>query len=390
MNKKILLVSHELSLTGAPLVLLRVATILRKKGFLIDLFSYKFGALKSNFEDLGIQVAEIRDRSRFLIQISRKQLSSYALIICNTVMTYKAVDVFQRYNIPVIWYIHESSIFLEKLIDEKREVEPILRNFYNIYTVSDYTKKCLSKYNNNCKVINNCVEDCFCGYSPKNNKIRFGFIGSIIKEKGVNSLIDAFLRLKECCDNISLSIAGNYENEFGLKLKTAISDKKEIKWLGPVKDRAKDEFFSSIDILCVPSDEESSSLVLFEAASRGLAVIATEKNGACSIIRNRLDSLVIPSNDCENLYNAMLCLVKNPNKVDYMKKAMRENYLSCATIDIFQQNLLKMVNDNIDNLPVVSNPLYLERFKIFQQIRTSSGFRDYYFCEKKFFSIKLK
>ena len=154
-------------------------------------------------------------------------------------------------------------------------------------------------------------------------------------------------------------IAGNYETKFASKLKNSVDSVKSIQWLGTVKDKNKKNFFSNIDVLCIPSLEESASLVLLEAASAGLAIITTERNGACNIIKNQSDSIIIPTNESCNLYNAMCKLVNNPSSIDSMKKAMRNNYLSSSTIEHFKKNVLKMVQDNLDNYPIVKTPLNL-------------------------------
>lgn len=391
-SNKILLVSHELSRTGAPIVLLKVASILKENNYKVDLFTYKYGELKEEFESLGIKVTEVRDdRNRFFYHLSKRSICSYKLIICNSVMTYRAVDVLQRFNVPVIWYIHESSKYLKNLVASQKDIGIILENFYNIYTVSYFAKSSISELGNPCcRVINNCVEDWFNGISKTSNIIRFGFIGTISKEKGVDVLVDAFLQLLKIKENITLTIAGKYDSEFASSLKNSVCHEKAIQWKGLVEGKTKKDFFSNIDVLCIPSNEESSSLALLEAASSGLAVIATKTVGACYIIKNKLDSIIIPSNDFDYLYNAMLYLIDNPSLIDSMKIAMRKNYLTDATFDLFKRNVLKMVSDNFSNYPIVKTPLVLEKYKLFHQMRTESGFRNYYLFEKKILSVKLK
>ena len=55
-SKKVLLMTHELSFTGAPLVLFYVAKILKEKGYLVVVFSTKDGELRREYVENGIMV----------------------------------------------------------------------------------------------------------------------------------------------------------------------------------------------------------------------------------------------------------------------------------------------------------------------------------------------
>ena len=56
-SRKILLISHQLSRTGAPIALLNVARLLREEGNEIVLISLDEGPLREDFESMGISVS---------------------------------------------------------------------------------------------------------------------------------------------------------------------------------------------------------------------------------------------------------------------------------------------------------------------------------------------
>ena len=56
-SRKILLISHQLSRTGAPIALLNVARLLREEGNDLTLISLEEGPLRDEFESIGVEVA---------------------------------------------------------------------------------------------------------------------------------------------------------------------------------------------------------------------------------------------------------------------------------------------------------------------------------------------
>lgn len=54
--KKILLLSHELSYTGAPNSLLRIAKVLIKNNFYVEVWSLSDGSFKEEFNKNNIKV----------------------------------------------------------------------------------------------------------------------------------------------------------------------------------------------------------------------------------------------------------------------------------------------------------------------------------------------
>ena len=96
-NIRILLVSHDLSLTGAPKVLLWLAKCLLSNSHSVDLWSIRSGALEREFVSLGIN-PEYVDNEICSIENKFRQVSKrYDLIICNTIVTHKFAKAFQTF-----------------------------------------------------------------------------------------------------------------------------------------------------------------------------------------------------------------------------------------------------------------------------------------------------
>ncbi len=358
-NKKILLISHDMTVTGAPNSLLRQAQYFKNYGCDVEIWTLGGGGLLDRYKEKGFNPVFVKNSRRDIKAQYEKNNKKYDFILCNTTVTYKAVDVLQRYNTPLVWFIRET-----KLVDEGMKDDPdfaeVYRNFYNIYTVSEYAANISQKYNQNIKIINNAIEDDFKDFTPLHEPITFGFIGSIMPVKGIDLLLKAFNKLHKQYKNTKLIIAGHYNNKYGQSLYSQSAD--YVEWLGEIQNDQKKVFFDCIDCLCVPSLDEPSGLVVLEGAMQGKALIVTENTGANYMVDNEKNGFIIDTNDVESLYDAMVKLCKSDIKT--MQKVSREKYLELGTTKREEKEVIKMLHDNINNYPQVNSELQLEPRKL--------------------------
>ena len=73
-----------------------------------------------------------------------------------------------------------------------------------------------------------------------------------------------------------------------------------------------------------------------------------------------------------------------------MQQKSREMYLKMATFTQYEENVLKMVENNFNNLPIVKTKLKFERRKILRKEKGENGKRTYYLFGVKIFSFYKK
>ena len=104
---------------------------------------------------------------------------------------------------------------------------------------------------------------------------RLGYIGTLSRIKGVETLLDAFTTAPR---EWRLSIAGSGELDSLVRDRAAADDR--ITFLGRLEGDAKEDFFASVDLLVIPSEwEENAPLVAVEAAVRGLPAVVSDRGG---------------------------------------------------------------------------------------------------------------
>ena len=150
------------------------------------------------------------------------------------------------------------------------------------------------------------------GRSGKSQEFVFLFCGQMIARKGVDLLLEAFLRLAEEHKHTRLFLVGRNADLPGLLLKYPYSD--QIEYNGFQSPNTLPQCFSQADAFVLPSRHDGWGVVVNQALGAGLPIICSEAVGAAhDLVEPEVNGLVIPSGDADALYQAMKRLVENPN-----------------------------------------------------------------------------
>ncbi len=147
----------------------------------------------------------------------------------------------------------------------------------------------------------------------------FVFVGRIVRDKGINELIEAFAKLNKDLPNTRLVLVGHQEERLDPikpKIKQIIETNPSIKAVGSQKDVRP--FYAEADALVFPSYREGFPNVVIEAGAMGLPSIVTDINGSREIIIEGENGTIIPSKDIDALYHAMKDFAVNHDKVKEM------------------------------------------------------------------------
>lgn len=168
------------------------------------------------------------------------------------------------------------------------------------------------------------------------------FVGRIIYAKGLDILIDALSKLDYIA--FRLIIIGDspdekYLNKVKNSLNTDLINKITI--LDFMSSKELDEYYHVSDIFVFPTRYDPWGLVLNEAMSKGLAVIASNKSvSANQLIRNGENGFVYQYDDAEELRYKLLKLIES--------EFMRLRFGLNALITIKDYTIEKMVQSHLD------------------------------------------
>lgn len=140
----------------------------------------------------------------------------------------------------------------------------------------------------------------------KDDLYTFIFIGRIVRDKGINELINAFARLHNENSSIRLILVGRYEdtlNPISEKTRQIIDSNDAIEAVGQQSDVR--HWLTAADALVFPSYREGFPNVVIEAGAMGLPSIVTDINGCNEIIEEGENGTIVPPRNADALYEAM-------------------------------------------------------------------------------------
>ncbi|WP_299336499.1 glycosyltransferase family 4 protein [uncultured Psychroserpens sp.] len=148
-----------------------------------------------------------------------------------------------------------------------------------------------------------------------NDDIVFIFIGRIVKDKGINELVNAFDRLSKKQLNCKLLLVGPRENHLDPLLpetEKRIAENNQILAVGVQKDIRP--YVAISHVLTFPSYREGFPNVVLQCSCMGLPAIVSNINGCNEVIEDQVNGLVIPVKNEMALENAMQFMIDNPHE----------------------------------------------------------------------------
>lgn len=170
----------------------------------------------------------------------------------------------------------------------------------------------------------------------------FCFVGRIVRDKGINELVSAFVRLHEKYPQVRLLLVGPFEKKLDPVLpetEKAIQNHPAIRFMGFQPDVRP--FLVASGTLVLPSYREGFPNVVLQAGAMGLPSIVTDINGCNEIIIPNENGVIIPSKDEEALYRAMENFLLHPEEVQRMAKKARPLVASRYDRKVLWEALIK-------------------------------------------------
>jgi glycosyltransferase involved in cell wall biosynthesis len=149
--------------------------------------------------------------------------------------------------------------------------------------------------------------------------LTFVFVGRIVRDKGVDELVAAFVKLNRIYSNTRLLLVGPYEehlNPVQSGTKFLIDACECIEAVGAQKDVRP--FYEQSDVLVFPSYREGFPNVVIEAGAMELPSIVTDINGSREIIEDGRNGLIVPARDEQALFEAMKWIVEHDEERNAM------------------------------------------------------------------------
>ena len=160
------------------------------------------------------------------------------------------------------------------------------------------------------------------------------FVGSLIKAKGIEVLLEAISLIKKKIPNIKVYIVGDGSPSYKKYLEKLISELKinnNIIFKGFLTHSQLIELHRNIQIFVLPTFIDNSPNSLAEAMASGMPIIASHVGGVPSMIENDKNGILVEPGNAKDLANKIIDLISNKEKQSFIsknaKKMAKDRYL---------------------------------------------------------------
>lgn len=349
--QRVLFVIHELSLTGAPVVTLDAARVLRKNGYSPAFLTFRGGGVAEMLKSEGIPCI-IDPRLEWATDILLSDMdffNTFDAIILSSVACAPILRIL-RYTTPKkFWWIHETKegfFYADNHPDFRlaKCFEPIDA----VWLVSPLSVISLQKSvpGKEYQVLPYGVPTIKIQESPKHEKVNFLLIGSIIPRKAQVLFLHAIALLPEQIRQkgrfciIGESYSPDPYPEYSTEVKSLISKMPAIELLPSQSHKKCLDFLGKADILVCPSTDDPMPVVVTEALMLGKLCICSDAIGQAAILKNGRDIITFPSGSTEALARAMEQIIRQPERLQQFTEAAKKAYHTHFSMESFEKRLM--------------------------------------------------
>lgn len=346
-TKKIILISHDLSVTGAQNCLLQASKLLVQNGYQVIVGSPYDGDLRKDFSEAGATVI-IDERLRLSTIKDIEWIRDCNIILINTVQLYYLL-LERLSDISIIWWIHEPEILYKSVVPDI--LCKIDQKNLRIYTVSKVAEKALKKNWNGIRTANllygipdhmNLLRK---RNSRPNEKMRFVTTGAISELKGHDILLQAISLLsEEEKKRAEFLLIGGTDTKFGGEIMDRLHEMNLPVFVqGEKRNQDVLDILDVSDVLICPSRVETMSVAVTEGLMKELPVIVSNTCGIAEYIEDGKNGLIFQSENAVELKEKIAYCMEKRKYLGKMAKAGRETYIKNFSLDAFEERLMEIL-----------------------------------------------
>lgn len=167
-----------------------------------------------------------------------------------------------------------------------------------------------------------------------------GFVGRLVRDKGVIELVEAWKTLSEQFDDLHLLVVGAFDERDRVpsEVEAFLRNDPRIHLAGYVSDIPT--MYSAMDVFVLPTYREGFGSVLIEAAAMELPVVSTQVTGPVDAVRDGVNGTLVPVRDSVSLASAIRRYVEESGTRRQHGQAGREWVLEAFRPELVWNSLL--------------------------------------------------
>lgn len=347
----LLFVSHDLSLSGAPMMLFHAASWCRRNGVFVTVMAPEDGPLREKFEAEGIPL--IIDP---LVETEHESFAAFArdfdCVIANTIRTSAVVRALKNERVPVVWWLHEPGSVGEHYLAESAKLRATMPMPVLLLAPSERTALVYRPYTDQpVKCLPNAIPDIGGERGETvSDSLRFLLLASVEPRKGQDVFVKALTKLPaQVRQAAHFEIAGRtLDPDFWPPIAPLAEKLENLSVTGAVTHADALAKLKEADVIVSPSrDEAMPTVTILEAMSLGKAIVASNVGGAAEAFVDGENAMLVRPEGADELAAAIKRLVEKPALVSELGRKARETYERNFTIERFGPEFFELIRSVI-------------------------------------------
>jgi len=356
---RLLMVSADLSLSGAPLMLWMLAKHLltRRPPYRIQVLSSRPGPLEAIFKRAGIEVFLHHN----VIQDARwcaKYIQNQDLVVANTIVTWRSVVAAKALAKPCLWWIHESK-FGWRLAHFNKSIARTFPMARKVVFPCEATRRLFESFSppGNYETIPNGLDWDSLDIpqeefppQPANSRFKMVSVASLEPRKGQDLLLRAIYELpQEIRRQVDCYLVGRrLEERYCRKLDKLASKLDHVYLLGEIPRPQVQQLLKGADVFILPSRDEVFPTSLLEALAERKGVIAAAVGGVPEIIEHEREGLLFKAGDHRTLARHISRFFNDRDLLRACGERAGQAFHEKFTFQQFAKNIDKLLNSILD------------------------------------------
>jgi glycosyltransferase involved in cell wall biosynthesis len=357
-ENRVLLVTHELSRTGAPQALLQMARVLQKKFAVTPVvISPTDGPLRAAFEETGMHVIVYKTIFSLSYDINLKNfIYLFNIVIVNSMVSLNFIINHAMVCKHLYLWLHETEMsfnlhmrkFFKNYISQLR----MLR--FSVWCGSVYSHSLAEVFGKKGDLLLYCIDKHVLPEKAEHaEEMIFLIAGSIDARKGQHVFIKAVellpAELRSKAKFYIIGSPGNANSKYAKNIFTTAGKFREIIMLPNMPLQELLSYYSKAHVLVSASFDDPMPIVVTYGLMFGMPCVVTDAVGHAAILKNGQDIDVVPVGDAAALSANMRSYIEHPEYLAKFGDSPCRAFDKYFSVQGFTANLRKLLGEEVFN-----------------------------------------
>jgi len=349
----VLILSHDLTTSGAPKVAFDLAVLLKRLGYFVTVASPVDGPYRSRLADEGITVL-VDDLILTGHESSMVIARSFDFVIANTIVCWRSVAIL-AHNTPVFLYSHETEL-VHHFADAYPEFIDALRSASEIWCGSENAARALSRHNINSVIVEYGVDDIADADEQaeiiefrSGSTVNVAVFGSVEVRKGQDLAVLGMQHVDQATRGAAkLRLYGRtLDLSFRHAVEKLATEMPEIEFGGELDYDQYRLTLAATDVVLVCSRDDTLPLVSLDALALGKALICSATTGTSRYLEDKRSAFILKHNSPEEIGQALTLLITNAQSRKNFGREARAIFEKYFTYGAFELRITERLAVNL-------------------------------------------